>query len=48
LLANSIQVDNYLPAVDIERIFYGSGILGKDEAGTGGLSIGVPAWNEGD
>jgi len=28
--------------------FNGSGILGKDEAGTGGSSIGVPAWNEGN
>jgi len=48
LLANSIQVDNYLPAVDLERIFYGSGILEKDKAGTGGLSISVPAWTEGN
>jgi len=28
--------------------FNGSGILEKDEAGTGGLSIGWPAWNEGN
>jgi len=46
LLANIIQVDKYLPAVNLERIFYGSVILGKDEACTDGLSIDVPAWNE--